>query len=88
MGFTDLSDAFSVKRSRQILWTCLLIFIFSIFAFGGEDVQPIDEDSAKLLRGSTLDYHDALAGAGFQIVNPNAARTCGCGSSFEPTRPL
>src|SRR5438874_5718940 len=48
----------------------------------------VDEDSAKLLRGSTLDYYDALTGAGFQIVNPNAARTCGCGSSFEPTRPL
>src|SRR5438552_3859624 len=48
----------------------------------------VDEDSAKLLRGSTLDYQDALTGAGFQVVNPNAARTCGCGSSFEPTRPL
>ena len=47
----------------------------------------VDEDSARLLRGSISDYHDALAGAGFQIVNPNAARTCGCGSSFEPTRP-
>src|SRR6476469_4989004 len=33
----------------------------------------VDEDSARLLRGSTLDYHDALAGAGFQIVNSNAA---------------
>jgi iron-sulfur cluster assembly accessory protein len=48
----------------------------------------VDEESAQLLRGSTLDYHDALTGAGFQIVNPNAARTCGCGSSFEPARPL
>ncbi len=48
----------------------------------------VDEESAQLLRGSTLDYRDALTGAGFQIVNPNAARTCGCGSSFEPARPL
>src|ERR1700716_2083877 len=47
----------------------------------------IDDESAQLLRGSTLDYHDGLTGAGFQIVNPNAARTCGCGSSFEPARP-
>jgi iron-sulfur cluster assembly accessory protein len=47
----------------------------------------VDDESARLLRGSTLDYHDALAGAGFQIVNPNAARTCGCGSSFEPAPP-
>jgi iron-sulfur cluster assembly accessory protein len=44
----------------------------------------LDAESAQLLRGATLDYHDALTGAGFQIVNPNAARTCGCGSSFEP----
>jgi len=47
----------------------------------------VDDESARLLRGATLDYHDALAGAGFQIVNPNAARTCGCGSSFEPAPP-
>jgi iron-sulfur cluster assembly accessory protein len=44
----------------------------------------VDAESAHLLRGATLDYHDALTGTGFQIVNPNAARTCGCGSSFEP----
>ncbi|MGZ5019956.1 MAG: HesB/IscA family protein [Chthoniobacterales bacterium] len=47
----------------------------------------VDDESAQLLRGSTLDYHDGLTGAGFQIVNPNAVRTCGCGSSFEPARP-
>ncbi len=47
----------------------------------------VDDESAQLLRGATLDYHDGLTGAGFQIVNPNAARTCGCGSSFEPARP-
>ncbi len=47
----------------------------------------VDSESASLLRGSTLDYHDALTGSGFQILNPNAARTCGCGSSFEPARP-
>jgi iron-sulfur cluster assembly protein len=46
----------------------------------------IDAESAGLLRDATLDYRDALTGAGFQIVNPNAARTCGCGSSFEPAR--
>jgi iron-sulfur cluster assembly accessory protein len=48
----------------------------------------IDNDSAEYLRGATLDFHDGLTGVGFQIVNPNASRTCGCGSSFEaaPTR--
>ncbi len=48
----------------------------------------VDEESASLLRGSTLDYRDVLTGAGFQIINPNAARTCGCGTSFEPARPV
>jgi iron-sulfur cluster assembly accessory protein len=48
----------------------------------------VDKESAQLLRGSTLDYRDVLSGAGFQIINPNAARSCGCGSSFEPARPL
>ncbi|MGI9089251.1 MAG: HesB/IscA family protein [Chthoniobacterales bacterium] len=47
----------------------------------------VDDESAQLLRGATLDYHDGLTGAGFQIVNPNAARTCGCGTSFEAIRP-
>ena len=44
----------------------------------------VDDESARLLRGATLDYNDGLTGTGFQIVNPNAARTCGCGTSFEP----
>jgi len=47
----------------------------------------VDDESAQLLRGATLDYHDGLTGTGFQIVNPNAARTCGCGTSFEPAAP-
>jgi iron-sulfur cluster assembly accessory protein len=46
----------------------------------------VDSESADYLRGATLDYHDGLTGAGFTIVNPNAARTCGCGSSFEPAQ--
>lgn len=47
----------------------------------------VDAESASLLQGATLDYHDGLTGTGFQIVNPNAARTCGCGTSFEAARP-
>ena len=43
----------------------------------------VDSASAELLVGSTLDYSDGLQGAGFHIVNPNASRTCGCGSSFS-----
>jgi iron-sulfur cluster assembly protein len=43
----------------------------------------IDADSLSYLRGSTLDFTGGLTGAGFRVVNPNASRTCGCGSSFE-----
>ena len=43
----------------------------------------IDGESIPYLRGATLDFRDGLTGVGFHIVNPNASRTCGCGSSFE-----
>ncbi|MDA8073432.1 MAG: iron-sulfur cluster insertion protein ErpA [Actinomycetota bacterium] len=43
----------------------------------------VDSASAELLAGSTLDYTDGLQGAGFHVSNPNATRTCGCGSSFS-----
>ncbi len=43
----------------------------------------VDTASAELLSGSTLEYSDGLQGAGFHISNPNASRTCGCGSSFS-----
>lgn len=42
-----------------------------------------DPSSAQLLDGATLDYKDGLQEAGFAINNPNASRTCGCGSSFS-----
>jgi iron-sulfur cluster assembly protein len=45
----------------------------------------IDASSVRFLDGSTIDYCDDLAGAGFRINNPNAIRSCGCGTSFEPT---
>jgi iron-sulfur cluster assembly accessory protein len=53
-----------------------------------DDVQfYVDAESAALLEGATLDFRDGLTGVGFQIVNPNASRTCGCGTSFEAARP-
>ncbi|HUA95967.1 MAG TPA: iron-sulfur cluster assembly accessory protein [Acidimicrobiales bacterium] len=50
--------------------------------FGSVSVA-VDPTSAELMVGSTLDYSDGLNDAGFHISNPNAARTCGCGSSFS-----
>ncbi len=43
----------------------------------------VDQASKQLLEGATLDYKDGLNQAGFNIINPNATRTCGCGSSFS-----
>ena len=43
----------------------------------------VDPQSAQLLQGATLDYKDGLDQSGFAITNPNASRTCGCGSSFS-----
>ena len=43
----------------------------------------VDPISAMYLWGSTIDYVDALMGGGFQIHNPNAIATCGCGHSFR-----
>ena len=50
--------------------------------FGGVPVI-VDQASAQLLTGATLDYRDGLQSAGFSINNPNAQRTCGCGQSFS-----
>lgn len=44
----------------------------------------IAADSIELLRGSTIEYTFDLSDSGFKIINPNAARSCGCGTSFEP----
>ena len=46
----------------------------------------IDGESVPYLHGATLDFSGGLTGTGFRIVNPNASRTCGCGSSFETTQ--
>jgi len=44
----------------------------------------VSAESKNLLKDSEVDYVDTLADRGFKIRNPNAARSCGCGSSFEP----
>ena len=43
----------------------------------------VDPVSAGYLRGTVVDYVTGLNGTGFQFKNPNAKRTCGCGSSFS-----
>jgi iron-sulfur cluster assembly accessory protein len=49
----------------------------------GDNVRVVvDASSAVMLEGATLDFKDGLE-SGFSINNPNAQRTCGCGSSFS-----
>jgi len=43
----------------------------------------VDPDSAPLLEGAEIDYVDDLMKAGFTIFNPNAVKSCACGSSFQ-----
>lgn len=44
----------------------------------------VDSESLGYLDGSMIDYTDDLNDAGFKVQNPRAARSCGCGTSFEP----
>ncbi|MDE2029807.1 MAG: iron-sulfur cluster assembly accessory protein [Alphaproteobacteria bacterium] len=43
----------------------------------------VDKTSLQLLDGSEVDYGEGLMESGFRIVNPQAASSCGCGSSFS-----
>ncbi len=53
------------------------------FIFERDGTRVVTDDSSlDLLAGSTLDYVEDLMGAAFQIKNPNATSSCGCGNSF------
>ena len=43
----------------------------------------VDKKSALYLDGTTVDYYEGLEKRGFTFDNPNAVKTCGCGSSFQ-----
>lgn len=43
----------------------------------------VDPTSLAYLSGSSIDFDDGLQGKGFEIRNPNAQSTCGCGKSFS-----
>jgi len=43
----------------------------------------VDAFSVDYLRGTQVDFSDALTSGGFKILNPNAKQSCGCGKSFE-----
>ncbi|HTA79817.1 MAG TPA: iron-sulfur cluster assembly accessory protein [Terracidiphilus sp.] len=53
-----------------------------IYDFDGVRVF-VDPKSFLYLHGMTLDYEETLMRQGFNFVNPNSSRSCGCGSSFS-----
>ena len=48
----------------------------------------VDNQSLDFLENSQIDYIEALNDSGFRVINPNAERSCGCGTSFEPRVPI
>ena len=54
------------------------------FVIGKDDIMVlVDAMSMQYLTGAVIDYKEDLMGASFNISNPNAETTCGCGSSFS-----
>jgi iron-sulfur cluster insertion protein len=43
----------------------------------------VDSTSLEFLKGSELDYVEEMVGSSFQVKNPNATSSCGCGNSFS-----
>ena len=46
----------------------------------------VDKYDVPVLNGTTIDFKQSLMGGGFQIDNPNAIASCGCGSSFRTAK--
>lgn len=53
-----------------------------VFEFDGVAIY-IDPKSMVYLKGMTLDYKESLMYSGFVFDNPNAQKSCGCGTSFS-----
>lgn len=71
MSYTmDFEDPSNIQDSDEI------------FEYEGFKVVS-DPKSMLYIYGLVLDYTDALIGGGFKFTNPNAAQTCGCGTSFS-----
>ena len=55
-----------------------------IYEFGDDNVKIfVDPKSFLYLHGMVLDYEETLMRQGFNFINPNSSRSCGCGSSFS-----
>ena len=72
----------SALRGRVQLFRYLVVFFINlIINYIGLKIL-VDTKSFLYLFGTELQFSDGLNGKGFQFVNPNASRTCGCGESF------
>lgn len=54
----------------------------TVFETAGVTIA-IDPASAVYLEGCSIKFDDGLQGKGFEVINPNAKNTCGCGKSFS-----
>lgn len=56
---------------------------FDVYCYYGDLKVAVDIFSLHYLANTTIDYQESLEGAGFKFNNPNARKSCGCGSSFS-----
>ena len=88
-GATDMALRVAVRPGGCSGFSYEMFFDSDISAedqqatYGDSVKVVVDPSSAQLLEGATLDYKDGLNQAGFNITNPNATRSCGCGQSFS-----
>ncbi len=69
MSYSMVFDSEKTEFDREFLFEDLVVVV--------------DFKALRPLAGTILDYQGGLLGGGFQFKNPNAKRSCGCGSSFS-----
>jgi iron-sulfur cluster assembly protein len=86
-----LQDEFGVKVGVKGGGCSGLLYTLSIEKEAGPNEKVVDYNGVKVfidkksyiyLAGTTLDFGDGLNGKGFVFENPNAKKSCGCGTSF------
>ena len=90
----DMSDGYLKIKENGGGWTGLTYGMSAEEAPGENDEVLeyfglkvlVDKYDAPVLNGTTIDFKQSLMGGGFQIDNPNAIASCGCGSSFKTAK--
>ena len=91
LGKKDTSDTAGLRLGVQRGGCAGLQYTMQVAERSEED-QLIEQDGVRVflapdsleyLRGCHIDFSHDLSDSGFKIVNPNAARSCGCGTSFQ-----